>query len=156
MADLLSANLPFELFWGHPNEVPLAIIFLFFQETTSKTTVVMNQQPHTSATPEQDLMITQEMVINKVMNTWMASNRGEVGGNHKGLSERREKSQGAGTEELEPDGDVHDKHGQPDSDTTACSRLSRTNTQATTFRQAHSPMSGTAHGETRHEGQAPV
>lgn len=69
MADLLSANLPFELFWGHPNEVPLAIIFLFFQETTTKTTVVMNQQPHTTATPEQDLMITQEMVINKVMNT---------------------------------------------------------------------------------------
>ena len=69
MADLLSANLPFELFWEHPNEVPLAIIFLFFQETTTKTTVVMNQQPHTSATPEQGLMITQEMVINKVMNT---------------------------------------------------------------------------------------
>lgn len=63
MADLLSANLPFELFWGHPNEVPLAIIFLFFQETTSKTTVVMNQQPHTS--PE-DTEIIQRWLISLV------------------------------------------------------------------------------------------
>ena len=78
MADLLNASLPFELFWSHPNETPLPVTFYYFQETTPKTIVNMNQQPISTATPEQGLMITEEMVINKFMHVLKVYGPGEA------------------------------------------------------------------------------